>query len=103
MTFRVMGCANNLGASPGSIGPSLKVFLGGMSLKTVRVAALDQNGLSGVDAGDLSLFLADFFSGRCFARSDYDGNGTLDPNDLSLWLGAFFAGGSSVSGGAACP
>ena len=102
-TFRVLGFAVNTGASPGSIGPSLEVYADGIWLKTVRVAALDQNGVGGVDPMDLSLLLADHFSGQSFARSDYDGNGALDSNDLSLWLAAFFAGGSAVSGGPACP
>lgn len=102
-TFRVIGSATNSGASPGSIGPSLDVYADGVFLKSVRVAALDQNGLGGADGGDFSLFLADYFSGQSFARSDYDGNGTLEGNDLSLWLGAFFAAGSAQSGGATCP
>jgi hypothetical protein len=102
-TFRVIGSAANLGASPGSIGPCLSVYANGVFLKTVRVAALDQNGVGGADSGDLALFLTDYFSGQPFARSDYDGSGTLGGNDLSLWLAAFFAGGSAVSGGAACP
>jgi hypothetical protein len=102
-TFRVLGFATNTGASPGSIGPCVEVFAGGVFLGSVRVAAFDQNGITGVDGQDLSLFLKDYFSGQSFARSDYDGSGTLDGNDLSLWLAAFFAGGSSTSGGAACP
>lgn len=102
-TFRVMGSATNLGASPGSVGPCLDVFGDGVFFKVVRVATLDQNGLGGADGGDFSLFLADYFSGQSFARSDYDGNGTLEGNDLSLWLSAFFAGGSAQSGGATCP
>ena len=109
-TFRVVGCAANQGGSPGSIGPSLQVFADGILINSsggcigsgVRVAALDQDG-GGVGGGDLSLFLADYFSGQAFARSDYDGNGTIDGNDFSLWLAAFFAGGSAVGGGAACP
>jgi hypothetical protein len=101
-TFRVVGFAANQGGSPGSIGTSLDVFADGVFINAVRVAALDQNG-GGVNGVDLSLFLADYFSGQAFARSDFDGNGTIDGNDLSLWLAAFFAGGSTISGGTACP
>jgi hypothetical protein len=72
-------------------------------LKTVRVAVLDQMGGNGLDANDLSAWLADSFSGVPYARSDYDGDGTLSPNDLSSWLAAYFAGSSAVSGGAPCP
>src|SRR5262249_6228454 len=89
-TFRGIGSGANLGASPGSTGPALKVCAGGVFLRTVRVAALDQNG-GGVNGLDLSLFLTDYFSGQSFARSDYNGNGTLDGGDLSLWLAAYFA------------
>ena len=103
VTFRVLGHAVNSGASPGSTGPCLDVYADGVFLKSVRVAALDQNGVDGVNPMDLSLFLADSFSGQAYARSDYDGNGVLDPNDLSIWLLAFFAGGSAVSGGPDCP
>lgn len=102
-TFRVIGSAANLGASPGSVGACLNVYAGGVFLKTVRVAALDQNGIAGVNGDDFSLFLTDYFSGLPLARSDYDGNGAVDGNDLSLWLEAFFAGGSVQSGGAPCP
>jgi len=102
-TFRVSGSATNFGGTQGAIGPCLDVSAAGVFFKSVRVATLDQDGLSGVDSEDLSLFLADYFSGQNFARSDYNGDGTLDGNDLSLWLAAFFAGGSAVSGGTACP
>jgi hypothetical protein len=103
LTLRIIGCARNSGASPGATAPTLHVYADGVWLKDVRVAALDQNGSGGVSADDLSLFLADYFSGQNFARSDYDGNGVLDGNDMSFWLAAFFAGGSAQSGGPACP
>ena len=102
VTFRVIGCATNSGASPGSAGPALDVYANGIFLKSVRVAVLDQNG-GGVDGSDLSMVLDDYFSGQPFARSDYDGDGVLTGQDLSLWLAAYFAGGSAVSGGGACP
>ena len=102
-TFRVIGGAANFGASPGSTGPCLTVLAEGVFLNTVRVAALDQDGVGGVSGGDMSLFLADYFSGQPFSRSDYDGDGVLTGNDLSWWLAAFFAGGSAASGGTPCP
>ena len=102
VTFRVIGCATNFGASPGSTGPALTVYGGGHFLKTIPVAVLDQNG-GGVDGSDLNMVIADCLSGQPFARSDYDGNGVLTGNDLSLWLAAYFAGGSAVGGGGACP
>jgi hypothetical protein len=107
-TFRVIGCAADLGGSPGSLGPCLNVYADGVFVGSPgcsgahRVAALDQNG-GGVNGADFSPFLADYFSGQNYARSDYDGDGIVGGNDLSLWLAAFFAGGSAVSGGASCP
>ena len=104
VTFHVQGCAANTGASRGPTGPALNVYADGVPLKVVRVAALDETGSNGLDPNDLSAWLADFFSGEAFARSDYDGDGTLDPNDLSLWLGAFLGGASALGcGSATCP
>jgi hypothetical protein len=100
VTFQVIGCATHSGA--GSVTPSLDVYADGVFLKSVRVSALDQNGVAGADSGDLALFLTDYFSGQPFARSDYDGSGALGAADLSYWLGAFFAGRSVVSA-ATCP
>jgi len=103
VTFRVVGGATNAGASPGAIAPGIDVYADGVFLKTLSAAALDEDGAGGVDGADFSLFLADYFSGQPFARSDYDGDGTLGGNDLSIWLVAFFGGGSSRSGSPSCP
>jgi hypothetical protein len=104
VTFHVVGGGLNNGALPGPTGPALNVFADGVLLKTVRVAVLDQGGFDGLTGNDHSVWLADFFSGQPFARSDYDGDGALTGNDLSLWLGAFFSGGSVLGcGSARCP
>ena len=104
VTFHVAGCAANSGASPGPIGPTMRVYADGVLLKVVRVAALDEAGSDGLDGNDQSAWLADYFSGQPFARSDYDGDGVLGGNDLSLWLAAFFSGTSAVGcGSATCP
>jgi hypothetical protein len=104
LTFRVGGGALNNGASPGPTGPALNVYADGVLLKTVRVAALDENGEDGLGGNDHSAWLADFMSGQQFARSDFDGDGVLSGNDLSLWLAAFFGGASAIGCGAAvCP
>ena len=104
VTFRVAGGALNNGAAPGPAGPTLNVYADGVFFKTVRVAALDQNGFDGLTGNDQSAWLADYYSGQAFARSDYDGDGTLGGNDLSLWLAAFFGGASALGcGSAVCP
>ncbi len=103
VTFYVLGCARNFGGSPGALDSTLKVFANGVLLRTVRVAILDQVGCDGVDTGDLSAWLTDFFSGQPYARSDYSGDGVVDTGDLALWLDRFFAAGSVLGGGATCP
>jgi len=103
VTFRVIGCANNLGASPGATAAGVDVYADGVFLRTIRAAVLDENGANGLDGADLSLFLADYFSGQPFARSDFDGDGTVSGNDLSVWHAAFFGGNSVQSGTPTCP
>jgi hypothetical protein len=102
VTFHVAGCARNAGGTPESAsGASVRAdgfLIGG----PVRIAALDQNGCDGVNGSDLSLWLADFMSGRAFERSDYDFDGSLGGNDLSLWLATFLTGTSS-NGCVSCP
>ena len=104
VTFHVTGGAVNEGAAPGPTGPAMDVYADGVLLKTVRVAAFDQIGLDGMDGKDLSAWLADYFSGQPYARSDYDGDGVLSGTDFSLFLAAFFSGASAVGcGSAVCP
>ena len=106
VTFIVMGCALNAGASPGIQVPQARVFADGFLLASVWSPVLDQSGCDGIGANDLSTWLSDFFSGQYFVRSDYDYSGYLGANDLSLWITAFGLGGS-VAGcssiGGACP
>ena len=103
VTFTIIGSAINSGGSPGATGPNVNVYADGVFLKTIRVAAIDEDGAGGVDGADLSLFLADYFSGQTFARSDFDGDGVLSGNDLSVWHGVFFGGTSVRSGTPSCP
>jgi hypothetical protein len=103
VTFRIVGCANNSGASPGATVPDVDVYADGVFLRTIRAAAIDEDGAGGVDGADLSLFLADYFSGQSFARSDFDGDGVLSGNDLSVWHAAFFGGTSARSASPTCP
>lgn len=63
----------------------------------VRVAAFDLDGVNGVRASDLWLFLCDRFNGPflpCNQRVDYNGDTSVNPVDLSLWFSAYFLGGS---------
>ncbi len=103
ITFRVEGSTRNAGASAGPADGCLRVSAGGVLLRTVKVAFVDQTGGDGVDTGDLAAWLTDFFSGQRFARSDYDGDNVLSTADLAIWLEVFFAAGSVLGCAATCP
>ncbi len=101
--YRILGSAANSGGSPGAGLHCLRVFAEGILLTTLpTVQAYDQDGQGGLGPNDVSVLIADLFSGTYFGRSDYDCSQTLGSNDLSLWLTRFFAGGSTTSAPAVC-
>ena len=53
-------------------------------------SAFDEDGVNGLGANDLSLWLCDFVSGLPLARSDYDGAADVGVSDLSLWIERYF-------------
>jgi len=63
----------------------------------VPVAAYDQDGVNGVRANDLSLFMGDILSNTFFSRSDYDANGIMTAGDLAAWFTTYFSDFSSVT------
>lgn len=93
------------GAGPmGTPGPLLSnVYADGVLIGRPRVVVFDLDGTGGIGANDVSLWLADYGSGLCPGRSDYNGDGVLSANDLSLWRWALGEGGSSVSPTLVCP
>jgi len=99
-SLRVVGRADH--SMPASSEPRLRVYVDGVPIGYVRVAALDHDG-GGVGATDLALWVEDFFAGSHPARSDYDGDGTVGATDLAIWAGAFFAAGSRHGGEPDCP
>lgn len=86
-------------SAPPSAEYAVKIYADGVLLGSVPTSAIDLDGSSGANGGDLSLWLADFFSGMNPPRGDYDGSRYLGGADLSLWLKAFLAGGTAQS----CP
>lgn len=94
-TFAAVGRADR--SQPATRTAELEVLADGVRLGTIPVAAYDQDG-GGVGATDLALWVADFFSGEYFQRSDYDGDGALGATDLAEWAGAHFAHGSILPG-----
>lgn len=113
--FHIVGNAVNPGGgafdspAPGFGAGGALVYTDGMLQGSLVVAALDQDGRSGLNVEDIALFLNDRFSvdpadpATLRGRSDYDGNQTIDVVDLALLLRARFAGGSLTSCTASCP
>jgi hypothetical protein len=107
-------CFTLPGGSTGGIGrpassPCAQIWgelsgAGGLTLLcAVPVATFDLGGRSGVDAGDLAVWLADFFSGTNPDRSNYDGWAGVGAADLSRWLEVFGIGQSGESCATRCP
>lgn len=85
--------------APPSSAQALEIHADGVLLGRIPGCAFDLDGASGMNGGDLSLWLADFVSTANPPRGDYDGNGFLGGADLSRWMQAFVRAGSSQS----CP
>lgn len=98
--FTVVGSGIPGAASPPN---SLHIYADGLLLGSPSVAMLDRDGTGGLTSLDLSLWVADFFSGNYFERADLDGDGEVSGPDLSLWAAAYFSGNNSQPIGAFCP
>ena len=81
----------------------VNIFGNGALVGTPEASAFDLDGVGGVGANDLSVWLSDFGSGLKPTRSDYDASGDIGAGDLSIWLGVFAAGGSIQSCASSCP
>ena len=101
VSFTLLGGGN--GGQAATTAAAVRIFANGVLLRTARFATYDLDGLGGVGAGDLSVWLSDFGSGTTWSRSNFDGDGNLGAFDLSMWLTAFAAGGSTQSCVASCP
>jgi hypothetical protein len=102
VTFTVLGESNGAGHAV-SLAGSARVYGNGAIMALPSVAAFDLDGMGGVGAGDLSVWLGDFGSGTAWSRSDYDGDGSVGAGDLSQWLSVFASGASLTSCAASCP
>ena len=101
--FRIVGGARNTtGAVPGAGFKCAGVYADGVFLGRVNVGAFDQNAVGGVNPTDVSLWLADLFSGAYFGRSDFDCSQSLTPVDLSWVLSVSINGLSGASAAAYC-
>ncbi|MCE9628180.1 MAG: hypothetical protein K8R56_09725 [Candidatus Eisenbacteria bacterium] len=96
-----------IGASTGGNASTLlgggKIYYNGILIGSPTVSIYDLDGVGGVGANDLSIWLADFGSAIPWGRCDYDCNGGVGANDFSLWLSAYGSGLMSQSGAPACP
>jgi len=102
VTFTVLGRSNGAGHAA-SLAGSGRIVVNGALIRLPSVAAFDLDGMGGVGAGDLSVWLGDFGSGSAWSRSDYDGDGSIGAGDLSQWLSVFASGASLTSCAASCP
>ena len=89
--------------APHGAGPCAGIYADGVILGLVPVAYMDLDGVQGLGAGDLSVWLSDFVTGDPIGRSDFDGDGSLGALDLSLWLTAWSGGRQVHSAGPYCP
>lgn len=116
VTFRIMGAASNLAATPGAgcatvwatnAGSTVLLSDGISWPPAMQVGAYDLNGAlaggAGLSAADLALLLNDFFNTPPYrARDDYDYNvlcvQVVGPSDIARWLNVYFASGSTTNG-----
>ena len=107
-TFRIVGGARNYsGGSPGAGFGCADVYVDDCVVchyfaGRVNVGAFDENGASGVNPADISVWLRDSFAPHFVGRSDFDGSHSITPADLSLILSVSLAGGSSTSAPSYC-
>lgn len=101
--FRIIGGGS--GGICAAQGACAEVRADGVLLATVQAAVLDLDGISGLTAADLSLFMHDFFNGAIqpgyCARGDYNFvqgacvTQELTSADLSIWFNAYFVEGGT--------
>jgi hypothetical protein len=107
-TFRIIGGSCNVApggnAANGSpiSGACARIFADGVLLGSVKVAAPDEDGVTGVGGNDLALVSGDVFNYPADAanvqRSDFDFNGALSGNDLAKFSSLLFSTNSLNSG-----
>jgi hypothetical protein len=74
-----------------------QILADGVLLSSPTIGTFDMNGVGGISAGDLSVWLADLGAGGYRGRADYDGNGVVSAGDVSIWLGVLGRGKSNTS------
>lgn len=79
---------------------AIKVPFNPVPFPSIGVSTLDRDGVNGMGAGDLALFISDFVNFPMACRSDFSGNDTLGAEDLAIWLNIFVAGNSPITGNA---
>ena len=102
VVLRIVGGANNTGGSPAAGFKCATVFADGVNLGTVNVGAYDENGGTGVNPADISVWLPDSFDVDFEGRSDFNCTNSVNPADLALLLGASLGGQSFNSCSAYC-
>src|SRR5262249_49284417 len=101
--FTILGGSNGAGAT--TLLGGGRIFANGVQFGSPTVSAFDLDGVNGVGANDLSIWLADFGTpgNPAYGRSDYDCSGGVGVNDLAVWIAAFGSGAQVQSCSATCP
>ncbi len=99
--FTILGAGRGTSAQDGVI--RARVSETGRLLGEVPVVIYDLDGVNGVGANDLALWLQDIGSLENRGRGDYDGSGFTGANDISVWLGVAGRWGSAQSTPLLCP
>jgi hypothetical protein len=103
VVLRIVGGANNIASGTPAAGfKCATVYADGVNLGTVNVGAYDENGGTGVNPADVSVWLPDSFDGDFEGRSDFNCTNSINPADLSLLLGASLGGQSFNSCSSYC-
>lgn len=105
VSMRLVGGATNSGShSVGAGYDCAKVYADGVYLRSVNVAAFDENGSGGVGPADVAQWFQDVFDAQNTyrSRSDFDCSQTITPADLAMLLSAGLNQGSTSSCAAYC-
>jgi len=87
---------------PSSYTDDVRIYADGVLLATVPCSTPDLDGIGGLGAGDLSIWLSDYFEQTSPKRSDFTHDGLVSAMDFATWIQVFLDGGSTESG-SGCP
>ncbi len=99
--FTIIGAASPA-SCPSDAPGCVAVYACGVLIGNPSVAALDLDGVPGLTGNDFGALLDGYFCGSGSPRLDYNGDGLVTGGDVSMWLAEFFSGRSSTGCAALC-